>query len=129
MTRDTNSSRELGADRILVETALKLFDRDEDGFGKANKEELLGIANELRTSSVDDLALKTQLLPNYILKNKEVLLPLFRKNTQQALDFLAEVCNHYENVKKRRDLTEEEKALGKAMSELLELINKNLDEL
>jgi hypothetical protein len=108
-------------DLQLIEMVQNLLQDDSDARLAPKREELSSIYERIRKSlSVgEDGAATERLLPEYMKSHPEILSAVSEEVVQEALNYVSGVCDYYRIVKSHRPLTNEEKILGRQLSQLL----------
>jgi hypothetical protein len=105
----------------LIELALKILQRDTDPALAAKREELGRIYRRIShsLSAGEGETAAAQLLPEYMRSNPEVMTALSEEVVREALSYVSGVCDYYRMLKAKRPLTDEEKDVGRQLSQLL----------
>jgi hypothetical protein len=113
-------------DKRLAQDAVQFLTGTTDPVLRTWLPELFSILHTLDTvSSVESTA---RILPDFMLRHPDVFQYVFVRSTGQTLDFVRNVCSHYQEVKRKRQLTDEEKAIGPQLLELLDDASGGLSE-
>jgi len=105
----------------LIEVVQKRLREDSDPGSATKREELTRIYECIKKScETGDAKNATEdLLPEYMKSNPDILATTSEELVREVLKYVSGVCDYYRMIKTFRPLTDEERALGRKLSELL----------
>lgn len=108
-------------DLQLIEMVQKILQRDSEPALETKREELSRIYERITNSlsTGEDQTATEQLLPEYMKSNPQIWTALTEEVVREALSYVSGVCDYYRMIKAHRPLTNEEKVMGRQLSQLL----------
>jgi hypothetical protein len=124
MSHPTARTTNLEFHLSLIQVALKILGQNAEAQGK--RDELLSMEKALRSAATDELMFSDRLLPDFLERNPDLLPRMVFAEMDDKYVFIQSVLDYYEQVKQQRDFTDEDKAVGHALLNLLDSMNDTL---